>query len=80
MAGGPLNLVRSPLRVVASPARFTGSLLYLYQFDTELDTVHDIRILQSSALNWWLHDDQRQQWPKLSQMAIDIFSIAGFQL
>jgi hypothetical protein len=31
--------------------------------------------LQSSVLNWWLHDDQRQQWPKLSKMAIDIFSI-----
>src|SRR5436190_7969084 len=31
--------------------------------------------LQSSVLDWWLHDDQRKQWPKLSQMAIDIFSI-----
>ena len=31
--------------------------------------------LQSSALNWWLQDEQREQWPKLSQMAIDIFSI-----
>jgi hypothetical protein len=31
--------------------------------------------VQSSRLNWWLRDEQRRQWPKLSKMAIDILSI-----
>jgi hAT family C-terminal dimerisation region len=28
-----------------------------------------------SALNWWLLNAQRQTWPRLSQMAIDLLSI-----
>jgi hAT family C-terminal dimerisation region len=28
-----------------------------------------------SALNWWLLNAQRQKWPRLSQMAIDLLSI-----
>lgn len=28
-----------------------------------------------SALDWWLRDAQRQTWPRLSQMAIDLLSI-----
>ena len=28
-----------------------------------------------SALSWWLHDSQRNRWPKLSCMAIDILSM-----
>ena len=28
-----------------------------------------------SALDWWLHDEQWESWPQLSQMAIDILSI-----
>jgi hypothetical protein len=28
-----------------------------------------------SALMWWCHDTQRQRWPRLSYMAIDILSI-----
>ncbi len=29
----------------------------------------------SGAYNWWCQDTQRQRWPRLSQMAIDILSI-----
>ena len=29
----------------------------------------------ASALTWWCHDTQRQHWPQLSCMAIDILSI-----
>ena len=42
---------------------------------------YEIYILQNpiqingSALNWWLHDEQRECWPRLSQMTIDILSI-----
>ena len=28
-----------------------------------------------SALDWWCQDTQRQRWPRLSHMAIDILSI-----
>ena len=31
--------------------------------------------INDSALDWWLHDEQQQCWPQLSQMAIDILSI-----
>jgi hypothetical protein len=31
--------------------------------------------ISGSALDWWLHDEQQQCWPRLSQMAIDILSI-----
>jgi hypothetical protein len=30
---------------------------------------------KSSALAWWCQDTQRQRWPRLSYMAIDILSI-----
>jgi hypothetical protein len=32
-------------------------------------------ISQPSALEWWCKDTQRQRWPWLSHMAIDILSI-----
>jgi hypothetical protein len=32
-------------------------------------------ISQPSALEWWCEDTQRQRWPRLSHMAIDILSI-----
>ena len=32
--------------------------------------------ISDSALDWWLHDEQRESWPQLSQMAIDILSIS----
>ena len=32
-------------------------------------------ISQPSALEWWCKDMQRQRWPQLSHMAIDILSI-----
>jgi hypothetical protein len=32
-------------------------------------------ISQPSALEWWCEDAQRQRWPRLSHMAIDILSI-----
>ena len=31
--------------------------------------------ISGSALDWWLHDEQRESWPRLSQMTIDILSI-----
>ena len=31
--------------------------------------------ISDSALDWWLHDEQQESWPWLSQMAIDILSI-----
>jgi hypothetical protein len=31
--------------------------------------------ISGSALDWWLHDEQQQRWPRLSQMAIDLLSI-----
>jgi len=31
--------------------------------------------IKGSALDWWLRDEQRKAWPRLSQMAIDILSI-----
>jgi hAT family C-terminal dimerisation region len=31
--------------------------------------------ISGSALDWWLHDEQQQRWPWLSQMAIDLLSI-----
>jgi len=31
--------------------------------------------IQGSALNWWLAEERRNTWPRLSQMAIDILSI-----
>ncbi len=30
---------------------------------------------KQGALAWWCHDVQRQRWPRLSLMAIDILSI-----
>jgi hypothetical protein len=30
---------------------------------------------KQGALAWWCHDVQRQRWPRLSPMAIDILSI-----
>src|SRR5436189_5503912 len=32
--------------------------------------------ISDSALDWWLHDEQQESWPQLSQMAIDILSIS----
>ncbi len=31
--------------------------------------------ISDSAFDWWLHDGQRQCWPRLSQIPIDILSI-----
>ncbi len=31
--------------------------------------------IQTSALDWWLAEERRTAWPRLSQMAIDILSI-----
>src|SRR5436305_11677401 len=31
--------------------------------------------IDCSPLDWWLRDEQRQRYPRLSQMAIDILSI-----
>lgn len=31
--------------------------------------------VEMSGLMWWVCDEQRQQWPRLSRMAIDILSI-----
>jgi hypothetical protein len=28
-----------------------------------------------TALEWWCQDQQRQRWPRLSYMALDILSI-----
>jgi len=33
------------------------------------------RIKPYTALQWWCHEDRRRQYPRLSQMAIDILSI-----
>ena len=30
--------------------------------------------ISGSALNWWLADERRKRWPRLSQLAIDILS------
>ena len=44
---------------------------------------YEIYILQNSiqisdsALDWWLHDEQWECWPQLSQMTIDILSISA---
>jgi hypothetical protein len=32
-------------------------------------------ITPTTALSWWLQEQQRKRWPKLSQMAIDILSM-----
>jgi len=31
--------------------------------------------ISGSALNWWLADERRKTWPRLSQLAIDVLSI-----
>ena len=32
--------------------------------------------INDSTLDWWLHDEQQESWPQLSQITIDILSIS----
>ena len=56
-------------------------LLQLDLNDDELDTFINqapTRLPKGmTALDWWLHPDRRQEWPRLSYMAIEILSIPG---
>jgi hypothetical protein len=56
-------------------------LLQLGLNDEELDTFINqapTRLSEGmTALNWWLHPDRRQEWPRLSHMAIEILSMPG---
>jgi hAT family C-terminal dimerisation region len=50
-----------------------GSLSRNDEYELYLSQAH-IQIADS-ALSWWLLDTQRQTWPRLARMAIDILSI-----
>jgi hypothetical protein len=58
-----------------------AKLLQLDLNDDELDTFINqapTRLSEGmSALDWWLSPERRQEWPRLSYMAIEISSIPG---
>lgn len=56
-------------------------LLQLNLNDDELDNFINqspMRLPEGmTALDWWLNPDRRQEWPRLSHMAIEILSVPG---
>lgn len=58
-----------------------AKLLQLNFNEDELDTFINqspMRLPEVvTALDWWLHPDRRQEWPRLSHMAIEILFIPG---
>lgn len=45
------------------------------QDEYELYIQESVTPITGSALDWWLADERRKAWPRLSQLAIDILSI-----
>jgi hAT family C-terminal dimerisation region len=46
--------------------------------DNPVSTGRDSQGQSIRPLVWWCHSDRRERYPRLSQMAIDVFSVAPF--